>query len=188
MDFKGGFKSEGMTNEDLKSKIRSIENWPKQGVIFRDITPVLEDKNLFGFLVDSLAKLCQGKKIDKIVGIDARGFIFASALAYKLGVGLAIVRKKGKLPGKTIGRRYSLEYAANTLQMHEDSIKSGEKVLICDDVLATGGTVSATIDIIKQLGGEIAGLLFFIELIDLGGRGKLMSPEGGPQIDSLIKF
>jgi adenine phosphoribosyltransferase len=173
-----------MTKDDLKSKIRSIPNWPKKGIIFRDITPVLEDKKLFRFLIDELARLCQGKKFDKIVGIDARGFILASALAYKLKTGLALIRKKGKLPHKTISKKYTLEYASETLEMHKDAVLPGERVLLCDDLLATGGSMKATLDIVKRLGVVVLGIIFFIELKDLKGRNKL---KGYP-IKSLIKF
>lgn len=173
-----------MTLEALKLKVRAVPDWPKKGIIFRDITPVLEDRILFQFLIDELAKFCQQKKIDKIVGIDARGFILASALAYKLKTGLAIVRKKGKLPHKTVSKKYTLEYAAETLEMHKGAVKPGERVLLCDDLLATGGTIEAAIDIVEKLGGKILGTLFFIELEDLGGRKKLK----GYNLKSLIKF
>jgi len=173
-----------MNLEDLKSKIRSIPDWPQKGVIFRDITPVLENKKLFRFLIDEIAKFCRGKKIDKIVGIDARGFILASALAYKLKTGLSIVRKKGKLPWKTVRKNYKLEYAAETLEMHKDAVKPGEKILLCDDLLATGGTMKATADLVKKLDGKIVGILFFIELENLRGRKKLK----GYKVKSLIKF
>lgn len=170
----------------LKSRIRSVQDWPKQGIIFRDITPVLEDKRLFQFLIDELAALLEdcGQGIDKIVGIDARGFILAAALAYKLKTGLVIVRKKGKLPGKTIGKDYTLEYAAQTLEMHKDAIKPGEKVLLVDDVLATGGTMAAAVDIVKELNGQIAAVLFFLELDSLQGREKLK----GQKVKSLMHF
>ena len=173
-----------MRGESLKAKIRSIQDWPKKGVVFRDITPVLGDKRLFRTLILQLARFCKGKKIDKIVGIDARGFILASALAYKLKTGLAIVRKEGKLPWKTIGKRYKLEYASETLEIHKDAVRSGERVLLVDDLLATGGTMRAAADIIKKLGGRIIGILFFIELRDLEGRKKLKDY----QVKSLIKF
>jgi len=173
-----------MNLEDLKSKIRSIPDWPQKGVIFRDITPVLENKKLFRFLIDEIAKFCRRKKIDKIVGIDARGFILASALAYKLKTGLSIVRKKGKLPWKTVRKNYKLEYAAETLEMHKDAVKPGEKILLCDDLLATGGTMKATADLVKKLDGKIVGILFFIELENLRGRKKLK----GYRVKSLIKF
>ena len=168
----------------LKKKIRSIPDWPQKGIIFRDITPVLEDRKLFHFLIEELARSYKNKKIDKIVGIDARGFILASALAYKLKTGLAIIRKKGKLPAKTVKKKYTLEYASQTLEMHQDAIFPGERVLLVDDVLATGGTMKATLDIVKKLGGKIIGILFFIELRDLKGRKKLK----GYKFKSLIKF
>ncbi|MFC1701070.1 adenine phosphoribosyltransferase [Patescibacteria group bacterium] len=173
-----------MTINILEKNIRSISDWPKKGINFRDITPILEDAKLFRSLINELAKLCKGKKIDKVVGIDARGFILASALAYKLNSGLAIVRKKGKLPYKTISKKYTLEYASAILEMHKDSIKKKENILIVDDVLATGGTMSATVNIIKKLGGNIVGILFLIELEALKGRKKLRDQK----IESLIKF
>lgn len=173
-----------MNLDVLKLKVRSIPDWPKKGVIFRDITPVLEDKKIFRFLINELSKLCQQKNIDKIVGIDARGFILSSALAYKLKTGLAIVRKKGKLPWKTVRKNYKLEYAIEVLEMHKDAIKPGERILLCDDVLATGGTMKATLDLVEKLGGKIVGILFFIELKDLKGRKKLR----GYKVKSLIKF
>jgi adenine phosphoribosyltransferase len=173
-----------MTLADLKAKIYSIPDWPRKGVVFRDITPILEDKKLFRFLINEMAKFVKEKKIDKIVGIDARGFILASALAYKLKTGLSIVRKKGKLPRETVRKKFNLEYASETLEMHKTAINPGERVLLCDDVLATGGTMRATIDIVKKLGGKILGILFFIELKDLKGRKKLR----GYKVKSLIKL
>ncbi len=171
-------------NPPWADKIRSIPDWPQPGVIFRDITPVLQDKKLFRALIDELAKLCQTKKIDKVVGIDARGFLLAAPLAYKLGAGLAIVRKKGKLPYKTVRKKYTLEYAANILEMHTDAILPGQKVLLADDVLATGGTMKATIDLVKKLGGRITDIVFMVELKDLKGRQKLK----GYQVKSWISF
>ncbi len=173
-----------MTLDIVKSKIRSVQDWPKAGIVFYDITPVLEDAQCFQFLVDLLAEKCQGLEIDKVIGIDARGFLLASALAYKLGVGLAIVRKKGKLPRETVGKSYSLEYASDRIEMHKDSVRVGERVLIIDDVLATGGTMKATVEIVKELGGEIVRVLFLIELSELKGRDKLI----GERVESLINF
>lgn len=158
---------------DLKQYIREIPDWPKKGVNFKDITPLLRDAEAFKFAVDELAKPYAGKKIDAIVGIDARGFIFASALVYKLGAGLAIVRKKGKLPHKTISQEYELEYGSNTIEMREDAIKPGQSVVIVDDVLATGGTMEATIKLVEKLGGKIEGISFLIDLTFLKGREKL---------------
>ena len=173
-----------MNLNSLKEKVRSVPDWPQKGIIFRDITPILEDKKLFHFLIEELAHSYKAEKIDKIVGIDARGFIMAAALAYKLKTGLTIVRKKGKLPAKTIKKKYTLEYSAETLEMHKDAIISGEKVLLVDDLLATGGTMAATCDIVKKLEGKVIGILFFIELKNLKGRKKLK----GYKIKSLIKF
>lgn len=169
---------------EIKSKIRSIPNWPQKGVIFRDITPVLQDKKLFRGLIDELAKLYLKKKIDMVVGIDARGFLLATAVAYKLRAGVAIVRKKGKLPYKTIRKKYILEYAANVLEMHRDAISPGQRVLLIDDVLATGGTMKASVDLVRKLGGKIIGIVFFIELKDLKGREKLKDLP----IKSLVRF
>jgi len=174
-----------MKIEDLiKSKIREIPDWPKRGVSFKDITPMLKDRALFYKMIDILVKPYSKERIDKIVGIDARGFILAAAAAYKLKTGLAIVRKKGKLPAKTVFQEYSLEYASNILEMHEDSILPGEKVLILDDVLATGGTMRATIDLVKKLKGRIIGIGFLIELAYLKGRKNLK----GQKIRSLISY
>ena len=161
-----------MVNQ-IKSKIRSVKNWPKKGVIFRDITPVLQDKKLFKTLINELAKPYLKSKIDIVVGIDARGFLLASGVAYKLGTGLALVRKKGKLPYKTVSKKYVLEYASNTLEMHKDAIKKGQKVLLIDDVLATGGTMEATVALVEKLGGRICGIVFLIELDFLKGRDKI---------------
>ncbi|HEY4495632.1 MAG TPA: adenine phosphoribosyltransferase [Candidatus Paceibacterota bacterium] len=158
---------------DLKQYIREIPDWPKKGVNFKDITPLLENAEAFKFAVDELAKPYLGKKVDLIVGIDARGFIFASALAYKLGAGLAIVRKKGKLPGKTINHDYTLEYASSAIEMREDAIKPDQSVVIVDDLLATGGTMEAAIKLVEQLGGKIEGISFLIDLKFLKGKEKL---------------
>lgn len=157
----------------IKSKIREIPDWPKKGVNFKDITPLLQDGRVFEQVINELAKPYLKKKIDKIVGIDARGFILAAALAYKLKAGLVVVRKKGKLPFKTISQKYALEYGSNTLEMHKDTILTGEKVLLVDDVLATGGTMKAAIELVKKLKGKIAGIDFLIELTFLKGRQKL---------------
>lgn len=172
------------TKELIRSKIREISDWPKKGVSFKDITPLLQDKNLFCKTIDCLVQPYLKEKIDKVVGIDARGFILAAAAAYKLKTGLAIVRKKGKLPSKTICQKYALEYGENILEMHTDSILPGEKVLIIDDVLATGGTMKATVDMVKKLGGKITGIEFLIELDYLGGRKNLK----GCKVKSLLNY
>lgn len=168
----------------IKSKIREIPDWPHKGVNFKDITPLLQDKKLFYKMIDILIKPYLKEKIDKIVGIDARGFILAAASAYKLKTGLAIVRKRGKLPAKTVSKEYSLEYASNVLEMHEDAISPGERVVIIDDVLATGGTMRAAADLVKQLKGKIVGLDFLIELTYLKGRKNLK----GQKIRSLLEY
>jgi len=173
-----------MKKIDLKNKIRSIPDFPKKGVIFRDITPVLQDPRSFRFLIEELTKPYKKKKIDKVVGIDARGFLLAAPIAYKLGAGLCIVRKKGKLPYETVAQNYSLEYGEETIEMHKDSISPGEKVLIVDDVIATGGTLKATADLVENLGGKIVGICLFVELRDLKGREKLKKYK----VNSLIKF
>ncbi len=158
---------------NLKSYIRDIPDWPTPGVIFKDITPLLQDKDALKEALDGLTQLFLDEKIDIVVGIDARGFLLASTVAYKLGAGLALVRKKGKLPSKTISQEYTLEYGSNTIEIHEDAIKPGQKVLVIDDVLATGGTMSATCELIEKLGGQIAGIAFLMTLDFLGGKEKL---------------
>ena len=170
--------------EELKLIIRSIPDWPKKGIIFRDITPLLKNNEAFKKAVDWLAEPYLNQGITTVVGIDARGFILAAAVAYKIGAGLVLIRKKGKLPHKTIAREYSLEYATNTLEIHEDSIDRGEKVLLVDDLLATGGSMEATIHLVEKLAGRIVGISFLVELTDLKGREKL----GSYPINSLIKF
>lgn len=168
----------------LKKIIRSIPDFPKPGILFRDITTLLKEKKAFRTAVEELAKRYKNKKVDMVVAVESRGFILGGALAYKLGVGFVPVRKKGKLPWKTNSATYSLEYGVDTLQMHQDALKCGERVLIVDDLLATGGTVSAVIDLINQLQGKIIGIVFLIELLDLKGREKL---KGYP-VYSLIKY
>ncbi len=172
---------------DLKNFIKDVPDYPKPGIIFKDITPLLGNGEAFQFVINSFAERfsafsvipaeagiqVNNKKIDVVVGIDARGFLLAAPVAYKLGAGLAIVRKPGKLPRKTIREDYTLEYASNSLEMHTDAIAPGQNVLIVDDVLATGGTMEATCKLVRKLGGNIAGILFLIELEFLGGRKKL---------------
>lgn len=169
---------------EFKQFIREIPDWPKKGIGFKDITPLLQNSVAFKAAVDELSKPFEDKGIDMVVGIDARGFILAAAMAYKLGAGLAIVRKKGKLPWRTISREYALEYASNTLEMHEDAIQPGQTILLVDDVLATGGTMAAAVDMVKQLGGSISGLAFLIVLDFLKGEEKL----GGFPIHTLIRY
>lgn len=169
--------------EELKRAIRDVPDFPKKGIIFKDITTLLKDSGKFQKAVDALAEKVKVKP-DVVVSVESRGFIFGSALAYKLGAGFVPVRKKGKLPYKTISASYELEYGTDTLEMHVDAIGPGQKALIVDDLLATGGTVSAVIEMVKKLGGEVAGIVFLIELAFLNGRKKL---KGYP-VDTLVKF
>lgn len=169
---------------NLKKKIREIPDWPQKGISFKDITSLLSDPLSFKYAIDKLAKPFADKKIDKCVGIDARGFLLAAPIAYKLKAGLTIIRKKGKLPFKTVSQAYFLEYGKNELEMHIDSINKGDKVLIVDDVLATGGTANATSKIVEKLGGKIVALVFLIELTELKGREKLKNHK----VYSLISY
>jgi adenine phosphoribosyltransferase len=157
----------------LEKFIRDIPDFPKKGIIFKDITPLIADPQAFKTTINLLAKKYHKQKIDKILCVESRGFIFASALAYKLGIGIVPVRKPGKLPYKTIKETYALEYGSDTLEMHIDAFKKGARVLIIDDLLATGGTVQACTRLVKKLGGRIAGIGFVIELGFLHGRDKL---------------
>lgn len=170
--------------DDLKKMIREVPDFPRQGINFYDITPLLGDAEGFRKTIDRMAEMFAGKQIDKVVGIGARGFIFGAAVAYKLGVGLVVVRKKGKLPHKTISQGYDLEYNSGIIEMHEDAVKSGERILVIDDVLATGGTAKATADMVEKLGGEIIGIGLLIELSALGGREKLERYD----VRSLIRY
>lgn len=169
---------------NLKAKIREIPDWPQKGVSFKDITPLLEDAAGFRRVVNSLVKPFRGAGIKKVVGIDARGFLLAGPVAYKLGAGLVIVRKKGKLPYKTIRSSYELEYGSNTLEIHQGAIKKGEKVLIIDDVLATGGTAQATARLVEKSRGKIAALVFLSDLLYLKGKEKLKDYK----VFSLVSF
>jgi len=158
---------------DIKSKIRTIPNWPMEGVMFRDITTLMQDPDAFKATCDELYNRYKNLEIDKVVGIDARGFIFGAVLAYKLKAGFVPVRKKGKLPYKTISKEYTLEYGEDVVEMHEDAIEKGEKVLIVDDLIATGGTISAATRLVEMLGGDIVECAFVVELPDLKGRDKI---------------
>ncbi|HJO01659.1 MAG: adenine phosphoribosyltransferase [Candidatus Woesearchaeota archaeon] len=169
---------------DLKSKIRTIPDWPKKGIMFRDITPLLQDKKAFKYVIDKFYERYKGKNIGVIVAIESRGFIFGSVLAYKLGCSFVPIRKEGKLPHKTMKQEYSLEYGNAVVEIHEDAIKQGDKVLIVDDLIATGGTISATIKLVELLGGKIIEIAFVIELIDLKGREKLKDYN----VFSLVEF
>lgn len=173
-----------MNSSLLEKSIRNIPDFPKPGILFRDITTLMQDKAAFKKAVDLLAKKYKSKKIDKVAGVEARGFIFGAAVAHKIGAGFVPVRKKGKLPFKTISTTYELEYGTDTLEIHKDAINPGEKVLIIDDLLATGGTIKAVIGLVKQLGGKISGIGFVIELVDLKGKDKFKEYP----IYSLVKF
>ncbi|MFC4078321.1 adenine phosphoribosyltransferase [Salinithrix halophila] len=158
---------------DFKEKIRVIEDFPQPGVRFKDITTLLKDGKAFQAAIDEMARQVAGKEIDVVVGPEARGFVVGTPLAYALGVGFVPVRKSGKLPGETVEAGYSLEYGKDKLAVHKDAIDPGQKVLIVDDLLATGGTINATLDLVRQLKGEVVGAAFFIELTYLHGRDKL---------------
>ncbi|MDE1855178.1 MAG: adenine phosphoribosyltransferase [Candidatus Micrarchaeota archaeon] len=168
----------------LKEKIRSIPDYPKKGVIFRDITPLLKDYYSFSMCIDELASEFEGEKIDYVVGIEARGFIIGGALAEKLGVGFIPIRKKGKLPYKKVSIDYELEYGKETIEVHEDAVEKGSRVLIVDDLLATGGTAKAAADLMQKVGARVVGLGFLVELGDMKGKKKL----DGARIVSLAKY
>lgn len=159
--------------ERLKNSIRDVPDFPKEGVVFKDITPILQNAQLFRLAVTVMADRYQRRQVDQIVAIDARGFLFASAAAYVLGCGVSIVRKKGKLPYKTVEASYDLEYGSNTVQMHVDAVKPGQQVIIIDDVLATGGTMKAAIDLVEGLGGKVTEAACFIELKFLNGAARI---------------
>jgi adenine phosphoribosyltransferase len=159
--------------ELVESKIRSIPDFPKKGILFRDITPVLLDPSCFGSVISHLASFYENKGIDVIAAIESRGFIFGSALAYRLNRGLAIVRKPGKLPYKTEKAVYELEYGTDSIEIHTDAIEKSQRVLLVDDLLATGGTMKAACELIERLGGTVAEIAFVIELTFLNGRDKL---------------
>ena len=162
-----------LNDSQLKRLIREVPDFPKKGILFYDITTLLKDKVGFATLVDRLAEHYLSEKVDLVLGMEARGFIFAPALAYRLGAGFIPVRKKGKLPAETVKFDYALEYGTNCLEMHKDAIQPGQRVLIVDDLLATGGTAEATAKLATLLGAEIAGLGFVVELDFLKGREKL---------------
>jgi adenine phosphoribosyltransferase len=159
--------------EHLKAAVRDVPDFPIKGILFKDITPILQDGKLLREAVDAIADRHKGKRVNGVVGIDARGFIFAGAVAYKLGVGMIPVRKKGKLPYKTVVTSYTLEYGSETSEMHTDAIKPGDHVIIVDDLLATGGTAMAAATLVKQLGGHVSEIDFLIELSFLKGRDRL---------------
>jgi len=170
--------------DDLKKLIREIPDYPKPGILFYDLTTLLKDKNGFRTLIERLSEHYAGQPVDLVAGIEARGFIFAPALAFRLGAGFVPVRKPKKLPWKTAEISYQLEYGTDTLEIHQDAIRPGQRVLICDDLLATGGTAAATVKLVRQLGGEVIGVGFAVELNFLNGRSKLP----GLDVFSLIQY
>jgi adenine phosphoribosyltransferase len=159
--------------DDLRAKIREVPDFPKPGILFYDITTLLRDADAFREVIDRMAEAVKGERIDLVVGMESRGFIFAAPLADRLNAGFVPVRKLGKLPAETIEVEYDLEYGTATLEIHRDAISPGQRVLVVDDLLATGGTVLGTIELVRRLGGEIAGLSFMVELTALGGRTRL---------------
>ncbi|MEM9400287.1 MAG: adenine phosphoribosyltransferase [Verrucomicrobiota bacterium] len=165
--------NEAEAAEKLRLAVRDIQDFPKPGIVFKDITPILSDHELFRLMVTILVERYKKQQIDRIVVIDARGFLIGSAVAYVLGVGLALVRKKGKLPYKCIEASYSLEYGEATVEMHEDALNQGEKVIVIDDVLATGGTMAAAVELCEKIGAQVVETAFLMELSFLKGREKL---------------
>jgi adenine phosphoribosyltransferase len=168
----------------LTDYIRDVPDFPKQGILFKDITTLLKDAGAFRQALDELEARCRDYRADKVLGIESRGFIFAAPLADRLGAGLVPVRKLGRLPAETVRAEYALEYGTNTVEMHRDAIAPGERVLVVDDLLATGGTCRAAIDLVEQVGGTVAGCAFLIELLFLDGRATLQ----GYDVQALISY
>jgi len=173
-----------MSAEDLRSKIREIPDFPKPGILFYDITTLLKDPAAYKESIDLMLEPYAGEQIDLVVGMESRGFIFSAPMAYQIDAGLVPVRKLGKLPAETISVEYALEYGSNTLEIHRDAIQPGQKVLIVDDLLATGGTVKGTIELVERLRGEVIGLAFLVELEFLNGRDRL----DGRRVTSVIQY
>jgi len=171
-------------SQSIKSKIRTVPHWPKQGIMFRDITTLLKDPQGFKETIDLLYDRYKDKKIDKVVGIESRGFIFGAPLAYLLGCGFVPVRKPGKLPAECESEEYTLEYGKDKIEIHKDAIEKGDNVLIVDDLIATAGTANAARNLIKKLGGKLVECAFIVELVDLRGRDKLK----GENIYSVVEF
>jgi adenine phosphoribosyltransferase len=170
--------------EQLRALIDDVPDFPKKGILFKDITTLLKDARAFKASIDALTELVRGYEPSVVIGMESRGFIFAAPIAYQLSAGFVPVRKLGKLPGEVISTEYDLEYGTNTLELHSDAITPGERVLIVDDLLATGGTVSATIELVERLQGHVAAVAFLVELKDLKGRARL----GDYEVISLIQF
>lgn len=170
--------------EELKKVVREVQDFPKEGILFYDITTLLKDGKAFAKAVDALSERYKGKQIDAVVAIEARGYIFGPAMAYRLGVGFVPMRKPGKLPAKTIQEAYELEYGTDTIEMHEDAVEAGQKILVVDDLLATGGTAAAACRLVEKAGGKVVECCFLIELSFLNGRDKL----GSREVFSLLKY
>jgi adenine phosphoribosyltransferase len=170
--------------KELSDAIRDVPDFPKKGILFKDITTLLKDGDKLRKAVDALCEQYKNVKVDKVLGVEARGFIFAPMVAYKLGAGFVPVRKPGKLPAKTKAVTYELEYGTDTLEIHEDAVNKGDKVLIIDDLLATGGTAAGVVKMVRELGGEVLGVGFLIELTFLNGKEKLK----GVDVFSLIQY
>ena len=173
-----------MTMDDLKRKIRHVPDFPKAGILFYDITTLLQDPAGLHAAIDGVAVPFADQGIDLVVGVESRGFIFGSAVADRIGAGFSPVRKPGKLPSTCVRATYDLEYGTDTLEMHADAVQKGQRVLIVDDLLATGGTARATLDLVRGLGGTVHGLAFLIELVALNGRAKL----AGEQVSTVLQY
>jgi len=172
--------------KSVKDYIRTIVDFPHEGILFRDVTTLFSDTRGFRMAVDQMLHPYAGQRIDKVVGLEARGFILGGAIAHQLGTGFVPIRKKGKLPGATISQQYTLEYGEAVMELHDDSIEAGEKILLVDDLLATGGTAEAGIKLVERLGGQIISCSFIIDLPDLGGRNKLQAL--GMDVQVLCEF
>jgi adenine phosphoribosyltransferase len=170
--------------DEIRARIRDVPDFPKKGVVFKDITPVLSDPRLFRQAIEALADRWKGERVAKVLGVESRGFLFAAPLAYRLGAGLCIVRKPGKLPRATVRQSFALEYGTDTLEIHEDALRAGERVLVVDDVLATGGTAAAAGSLVTRQGAELLGYSFLIELGFLGGATRL---DPGP-VHALVRY
>ncbi|WP_338675467.1 adenine phosphoribosyltransferase [Streptomyces sp. SCSIO 30461] len=176
----------GATRELLLSRIRDVRDYPKQGVLFKDITPLLADPQAFAVLTDTLAELCVRRGATKIVGLEARGFILAAPVAVKAGMGFIPVRKAGKLPGATLSQAYDLEYGSAEIEVHAEDLGADDRVMVIDDVLATGGTAEASLELIRRAGARIAGIAILLELGFLGGRARLEPALRGAPLECLI--
>ncbi|MCS7081531.1 MAG: adenine phosphoribosyltransferase [Bacteroidetes bacterium] len=170
--------------EQLRAEIRNVPDFPKPGIQFKDITTVLKQGPLFRAVADALYELWQSERVDKVVSIESRGFVYGSVLAYRFGAGFVMARKRGKLPAETVAVEYALEYGTDAIEIHADAILPGERVLVHDDVIATGGTAAATVALVEKMGGHVVGCCFLVELADLRGRERL----SGYRVTSLVSF